>query len=368
MAAFRLARQHLAEGGGAEVATLCRDACGMQAQVLSAAYLALWARNHGLTREAIDAALQQKRTLVKTSAMRGTLHLLAAGDYSLYIRALCASRVRFMRSIMARYGVTAAEGDAARDAALEALAAGPALRRELQARVLSRSPFSKKARQWFQQSWWGVVRQAIVEGLVCYGPERGKETALIRVEQWLPRQKQWAEQAAQQEFLRRYLHAYGPATRRDFAYWSGFSVADARPIWESLGDELIAVPVGKTIGAMRADDWKPMRSSGPRRPAVRLLPNFDSYLLGHADKSQVMDARHYKRVFRSAGWISSVVLVGGRVAGLWSSTGSGRGKRLHVAIEPFEKLSSLVRARVEEEAEGLGVFFGLPTEVRFARR
>ena len=63
---------------------------------------------------------------------------------------------------------------------------------------------------------------------------------------------------------------------------------------------------------------------------------------------------------RSADW-------DGRVAGLWSSAGGGRGKRLHVAIAPFEKLSSLVRARVEEEAECLGVFLGLPAEVRWSR-
>lgn len=368
VAAFRLARQHLDGGRAASVAALCRDACGMQAQVLSAAYLALWTRNHALTRAAIDASLQRERTLVRTSLMRGTLHLLAAEDYPLYMRALRSNRLRQMRAVMGRYGVKAAEGDVARDAAVEALAAGPLLRRELQQRVLAGRSFSRKSLKWFTMSWWGVVRQAIVEGAVCYGPEREGETALIRTEEWLGRQKEWIEREAQQELLRRYLRAYGPATPRDFAYWSGLSMGEVRPVWESLREEMAELAVEGAAGkgcAMLAGDVKHVRKARLREPAVRLLPNFDVYLLGHADKSWLMDLRHYKRVFRSAGWISPVVLVDGRVAGVWSS--ETRGKRLRVRVEPFEKLSAKARTQINEEAEALGGFLGLEAEARIAR-
>lgn len=365
VAAFRLARQHLAGDGRANVATICRDACGMQAQVHSAAVLALWARNHRLTRAQIDSALWQQRALVKTSVMRGTLHLLAAEDFPLYIAALRASRLRAMRGVMARSGVTASEGDAARDAAIAALAAGPATRRELQARVLSRIAFSKRARKWFDLSWWGVVRQAIVEGHVCYGPQRGAETLLVRTDQWLPRLREWSEREAQQEFLRRYLRAYGPATTRDFAYWSGFSVAEARPIWESLRDEWVEVACGAARGAMLASDCKRAQRSGLREPTVSLLPNFDAYLLGHADKNHLLDARHYKPVFRSAGWISPVVLVDGRAAGVWSQ--AIEGKRLVINVAPFAKLTKPTCGRVEEEAAHLGAFLELQPAARFAR-
>lgn len=340
----------------------------MQAQVHSAAYLALWARNHSLTREAIDASLVQKRTLVKTSVMRGTLHLLAADDFPLYTRALCANRLRQMRGVMARYGVRPAEGDAARDASIAALAAGPLLRRELQQRVLASQAFSRKSLKWFTMSWWGVVRQAIVEGAVCYGPLREGDTALILVEQWLGRQKQWSEQEAQRELLRRYLRACGPATPRDFAYWSGFSVAEVRPVWESLRDEMAEVAVEGGAGkgcAMLARDVKQLQSARLREPVVNLLPNFDVYLLGHANKSHLLDVRHYKRVFRTAGWISPAVLVNGRIAGVWSS--EIRGRRLRVTVEPFEKLAAPVRARIEREAEGLGAFLGCPADARIAR-
>ncbi len=369
MAAFRLARHHLDGERGVDVAALCRDGCAMQAQMLSAAVLALWTRNHSLTREAIDAALQRERTLVKTSAMRNTLHLLAAEDYSLYLRALCASRLRHMRRVMARYGgITAKDADAVRDLVVAVLGDGPALKREVQKRVLAQRKVSSRARKFFALGWWGVVRQAIVEGLICYGPEHEGETALIRTANWLGRQKEWSEREAQQEVLRRYLRAYGPATLRDFAYWSGFSIGEARPVWESLREEMAEVAVEGGTGkgrALLASDVMLMHTARLREPAVRLLPNFDVYLLGHADKSDLLDMRHYKRVFRTAGWITPTVMVNGRVAGVWSN--EIRGKRLRVRVEPFEKLSAKVRARVSQEAEALGQFLGLSAEVRIAR-
>jgi hypothetical protein len=368
VAAFRLARHHLDGGREADVAALCGDACGMQAQMLSAAYLGLWTRNHALTREAIDASLQQERTLVKTSAMRSTLHLIDSADYSLYIRALCASRLRHMRRVMARYGgITAKDADAVRDLVVAVLGEGPALKREVQKRVLAQKRVNSRARKFFALGWWGVVRQAIVEGLICYGPERGGETALIRTEGWLGRQKEWSEREAQQELLRRYLRAYAPATLRDFAYWSGFSIGEARPVWESLREEMaeIQVDAAGTSCALLASDVKSLRSARLREPSVRLLPNFDVYLLGHADKSRLLDARHYAKVFRKGAWISATVLLNGRVAGVWSN--EIRGKRLCVAVEPFAKLSAKVRAHINEEAEALDGFLGLAAEARIAR-
>jgi hypothetical protein len=369
VAAFRLARQHLDGGRAADVASLCRDACGMQAQMLSAAYLALWTRNQALTRKAIDAALHQTRTLVKTSVMRSTLHLLDAADYSLYIRALCASRLRHMRRVMARYGgITARDADAVRSLVVTVLGDGPALKREVQKRVLAQRKVSTRARKFFALGWWGVVRQAIVEGLICYGPEREGETALIRTADWLGQQKDWSEREAQQELLRRYLRAYGPATLRDFAYWSGFSIGEARPVWESLREEMTefagAGGGGKGCAAL-ARDGKRLLNSHLREPAVSLLPNFDVYLLGHADKSNLLDLRHYQCVFRKGAWISPTVLLNGRVAGVWSS--EIRGKRLRVSVQPFEKLSARVRAHIKEEGEALGQFLSLAADVRIAR-
>jgi uncharacterized protein YcaQ len=366
ISAFRLTRHHFVDQKQVDLTTISQDVCGIQAQVMSAAEIQLWARMHNLTRTGIHAALWKSRTLVKTSCMRGTLHLLPVADFPIYISALKTSRVREMLRIMSRYGgVTQKEADGVTEAVIEALGAGPMTRRELTERIVSLEMTGEKAKAWFEQSWWGVVRQAMVEGFICYGPERGQEVTLIRVDQWLPKQKEVSEQGAQQILLRRYLSAYGPATLRDFSKWTGISTKEVKPVWESLKDELIEVSVADKKGMILREDYDQLTNSHLGDQILRLLPSFDPYMLGHAEKDHLVDSPDYKRVYRNAGWISPVVLLNGRVIGIWSYT--RRGKRLLLEIEPFEKVSRMIHTKIEEEAASLGDFLETSWEVKFSK-
>ena len=91
--AFRLRRHHLLDQSGKDLVTICRDVCGVQAQIMSAAQLQLWARNHAITPAIVNDALLISRTLVKTSLMRQTLHLVPADEFPLYIAAQKKRRV-----------------------------------------------------------------------------------------------------------------------------------------------------------------------------------------------------------------------------------------------------------------------------------
>jgi len=95
----------------------------------------------------------------------------------------------------------------------------------------------------------GVVRQAIVEGLICYASGRDQEVTLVRIDQWLPKQRKVSELEAKQILLRRYLRTYGPATLRDFSRWAGISMKDGKIFGESLQEELLEVHVEDTKGA-----------------------------------------------------------------------------------------------------------------------
>src|SRR5439155_7764 len=85
-------------------------------------------------------------------------------------------------------------------------------------------------------------------------------------------------------------------------------------------------------------------------PVVRLLPSFDAFLLGVKDKSHLVDPGHYKRVYRPQGWLSPVVLVDGRVGGVWSH--ERKGARLSVRVTPFGRMSPTVRSRVRDADRG----------------
>lgn len=321
---------------------------------MAAAELALWARNHRLTRRDIQSALWEDRSLVKTALMRGTLHVIASADFPLYISALRRSRVQQTLGIMARYGVTQKEAYAVRDAATEALGVGPLTKRELTERVLSRELVGKKGRPWFERSSWGVARLAIVEGFVCYGPERGREVTFIRVDQWLPKQKEIPEQEAKKILLRRYLAAYGPASPLDFSHWTSLRMEEVKDVWESLREELVETPVGNVNGAILRRDYRQLVNSALREPVLRLLPGFDPYLLSHADKGQVVERRWYERVYRPQWWISPVVLLNGKAVGTWSYTSRGRKPSLRIRL--FAKASKEIRALIDEEAASLKRF------------
>ncbi len=361
--AFRLVRHHLADKSRADLVAISRDVCGLQAQVPSAAELQLWARINGLARQDIHSTLLESRTLVKTSCMRHTLHLIPAAEFFVYINALKPSRIREMRKIMSRYSVTQKDADGVTKAVVDTLSTGPMTRQELTKGILPQKKMGKKARTWFEQSWWGVIRQAMVEGLICYGPERDQMATFVRVDQWLRKQRSVPEREAQQALLRQYLNSYGPATLTDFRRWSGISGAELSEIWESLKKELVEVSIeGKKAFLLRKDCDRLAQSSFDAQ-TLQLLPHFDPYLLGHSEKDHLVSPTHYKRVYRKAGWISPVVLLNGRVIGIWSYTRGG--KRLSLKVEPFERFSKTIRAKIEEKAASLGDFLETSWEIKF---
>jgi hypothetical protein len=104
--AFRLRRHHLLDRSAKDLVTICRDVCGVQAQIMSAAQLQLWARNHAITPAAVNDALWKTRSLVKTSLMRQTLHLVPADEFPLYIAAQKKTRIGTVLTRMAKFKIS----------------------------------------------------------------------------------------------------------------------------------------------------------------------------------------------------------------------------------------------------------------------
>ena len=358
--AFRLARHHLLDRKPADPVTICGDVCGVQAQIMSAAYLQIWARNRSVSVNQIEDLLWRKRSLVKTSLMRQTLHLIAAEDFHLYISALRASRAAPVLRIMAKFGITEAEANDLTSSIVDALASGPMPRQAIHAHA--REKASKRVRAWMDRVW-SIIRLPISEGLVCYGEGEGNEAMMIRIEQWLPalaKKKMLPAQEAQAELFRRYLRAYGPATMRDFSHWSGIGMAELRKNFPSLPNGLAEIDGRFLLGE---DAAVVQRASSA--DSVHLLPSFDVYLLAHAAKDHLLEPAFYKRVYRNQGWISPVVLVNGIVVGVWSY--EPKGKRLEVVVSPFRSIAKSVRTVIEERAASLAGFFARQLVIRFAK-
>jgi hypothetical protein len=364
IATFRLRRHHLLndENVAEDIVTICRDICGVQAQVMSAAYLQLWTRNHAITRAEIEGALWKSRTLVKTSLMRQTLHFIPTDEFLLYIAALRPSRFAQAMRVMDRCGIARDESEALIPLIMQTLSAGPLSRPAIAAAI--RPKASKRVRFWMENSW-SLVRLPVAEGLICYGRGEGNEIVFIRTDHWLPKLKLELMSAteAQCALLRKYLRAYGPATLHDFSHWAGIPMQEVKLLRPFIEAELVEIPGEKKNCFLLREDVALLNDSA-EKACIRLLPNFDSYLLAHREKDHLLAAKHYKRVYRNQGWISPVVLVDGAIVGVWSHKAQGR--RLAVTVEPFSKLSKAERAGIEREAEHLALFFKSELEFHVA--
>jgi len=95
-----------------------------------------------------------------------------------------------------------------------------------------------------------------------------------------------------------------------------------------------------------------------------LLPSFDTFLLAHAVKDHLVDARFYKRVYRNQGWLSPVVIVNGRIVAVWFL--EEHATSFVVDVQPFAPLDAKLRRGISQEAEALGSFLGAPCGAQFA--
>ena len=322
---------------------------------MSCAELALWARVEALQPEAIPSALWEQRTLVKTWAMRGTLHLLPSSELPIWHAALGTSR-RFLkeRAWKNYFGITLAELDRITDAIAEALD-GRLLTREELIGKLAHLPGSKA----LASGWGTILRPAAFSGRLCFGPSLGPRVRFTSPDSWLgATPAAVAPDAAILEITRRFLSAYGPATPQDLArWWTGAGgVSTARQWVAALGEEAAEIDLEGAPAWMLAADSRKLRDLPPAR-SVRLLPGFDQYVIGasyHARHLLPGDLR--AKVYRPQGWISPVLLVNGMMQGTWRH--ERKGSRVEVTIEPFVQLPAWVRKAAGNEAERLAKFLG----------
>jgi uncharacterized protein YcaQ len=371
VAAFRLARQHLLKRAPRKsLLSVVRDMGGAQAQLHSAAQISLWSRIQDLEIAHIEDAIK-KRTLVKASCMRRTLFLIPSKDLPIFVRGTARRAGRETRWALGK-GVPQRAIDAAIDAALSVLDE-PLTRTEIAERA-SRALGVKMGS--YQGGGWGSRRQLaavpvgelmypVVEllhlvaarGVICYGPYRGSEPTFVRADAWIPKWKDVSSEEAEDILLRWYLRAFGPATATDFAIWSGLSFREAREVWAREQADLAPVNVQGWEAAVLRKDMNELIQADFERPLVRLLPYFDSFLLGHKERDHLVEVEHKPKIYRPQGWIAPVVLVDGRVAAVWEQ--AREGTQLQVTVTKLASMSRPIAAGIQEQASDLARFLGM---------
>lgn len=350
--AWRMRRQHLDTPVTTSPVDIARRLGGVQAQVASAASLAIALRCTAGTGTAPDtaSALWQDKTLMKTWAMRGTLHLLPAADAGAYL-ALCATIRSWEKpSWQKAFGAKTADLEAIAAAAADILSDGePRSRTELTTAIVAETGSGHLAE--LLGSGWGTLLKPLAWwGVLCYGPPQGNQvtfTAPSQLPGWtgLPPVSE-----AARTVISAYLGAHGPATADMFDNWLSRKTSrkgELRGWFVAAADDLIKVRVdGREMFALaaHADELAGTRPNDD----VRLLGAFDPYVLGAGTaQTEVVPAGHRQQVSRTAGWISPVVLYQGKVAGVWAETGGGP------EVTPFTEIPAKPLAMAVERMRGL---------------
>jgi hypothetical protein len=352
--AFRLERHHLIRRlPKQDLTRAVGEIGGVQAQVMSAAELQAGVRVECRVQDVRDA-LWKRKTLVKTWLMRGTLHLLPADDLPLFTAAMQTRWMRLRSSWLEWVQMSEPEFWDLVDAISQALDGEALTREELIQKVVSGRP--ERVREAMKSGWGGMLKPVARRGLLCFGPSRGQSVTFVKPQQWLGGWRQVDPDEALVEVARRYLRAYGPATKEDFARWWGNWPGAGKAAWSGLAGELVAVSVEGRRADLLAADLDAIRSASSGA-SVQLLPAFDPYVMGHSSRDHIVEKSNLARVSRTAGWISPVVLVDGRVAGTWAHVAVK--DTLRITIEPFQRLKANTMAEVRRRGESIAESLGL---------
>ncbi|MEX2552278.1 MAG: winged helix DNA-binding domain-containing protein [Actinomycetota bacterium] len=354
---MRMRAQHLARSSRASSPEeVVRDLCGLQAQDLRASRTGVWARSSGLDDGGVERARVEDRSIVRTWAMRGTLHLLAAEDVG-WIRALLAPRFIAAASPRSRQlGLDEPTYSRAMASFAPALEGGAALTRKDLLEGLRRDGIDGSG-----QRTPYLIGRASMEGLICEGPFRSGKPTYVLTSEWLGAaagQPLKSEEEALSRLVNRFLKGYGPAAPEDLAAWSGLPVSIARRAFENESRSLTQVKLAdRKLSSLGEPDDAPQDTAG-----VMLLPAFDTYLLGYRYRDLVLDSRYLKRVNAGGGIVKPVLMVAGRVAGTWALRRSkGAGK---VEVSLFDELGQKALSGLEARTQDLGRFLDLELSLK----
>lgn len=350
----RLHNQHLLGPVFANAAEVVAHFGAVQGQDYLYSLWALGLRVEKATETAIEQALSD-RLIIRTWPLRSTIHYVTAADARWMVK-LSAERV--LRSAAGRLRQLELGDDTfsrSRKAIIAALQENGPVPRPLLLKALDEAGVSTAGQRGYHVLWYHAH-----EGLIGLGPRIGKQPSVVLLDEWLPPTKELTREEASAELARRYFTSHGPATIKDYTWWSGLAPAEARSGLESVKSLLASEKVGGT------EYW-----SSPSRSLVEisgstahLLPFLDEYLVAYKDRDAALPPDYNAMVESGNVLFHPPFLVNGRVAGIWKR--QLLKDRVLFTVTPLRTLSRDEREALAAAAERFGRFVGLSTDLSFA--
>ena len=340
---MRLVAHGLAGEPAPDAASAVRRLVAVQGQDFPGAVTSVALRTAGRRRDDVLRALDEG-AVVRSWPMRGTLHLVPAEDLPWMLELLGPRALAGLAKRREVLGLTEAEAERARELVLLALSGGRRLSRAALLSVIDDGGVATTGQRGYHLLWF--LAQT---GTLCLGPTDGRDQQFVLLDEWLPEPRRLVREEALAELALRYFRGHGPATVPDLVRWAGSTARDVRAGVAAAGDRLGRLHVEGTEYVLDPALPDRLRDVREEARAARLLPGFDEFVLGYADRSAVLDAEFAGRIVPGGnGVFRPTVVVDGRIAGTWRWTGTGRRRAASADLfRPQEELAAAVPALAE---------------------
>jgi hypothetical protein len=364
--AYRVAAHNLHQMLPADGLLDAARVVGVQDTPPGNAGVALANRVAKLTPDDLDGALHDDRTLVRILSMRGAAHLVPRRDVTVFGPGALAGEEESLREQLGgSWPAIEAAGWSAREALGSVIGVLTAVLADAEPRTKGQLSEALHDRLPTELEPWcdvcdvhhvpdQLLRLAGTAGVYVYGWPHGSRQTLMAANIWLNGPVGGDVPEARLELARRFVHAYGPASPRHLAAWTGMSATDARDRFASLGDELMDVRLDGAPTVVLAEDID-MLDDPPLAGGARLLPAGDPFLAQRDRATLLPDKARQRAVWRPVG-SPGVVLMTGHPVATWRAQVAGG--RLRVTVDPFGSLGDKQRTAIEHAASLIAPFRG----------
>ena len=269
--------------------------------------------------------------------MRGTLHIAASCDVHWMLSLLAPRLIRSSKGRHEQLGLDEDIFTKSFKTLSRVLQGGKILTRKEIMGLLNKDGVSTKGQRGYHILW-----RANMEKLICFGPMRGKQQTFMLLDEYIKDKKLFNRDESITALVDRYIRSHGPATIKDFIFWSGLTTTDARTGFENNKTNMVQEEINDEIYWRIENSPVPDMSS----PVVNLLPAFDEYFLGYTTRNVVLDPMFIKKAVSNNGIFRPIIVIDGQIVGIWKHL--QQKKSVRISIELFRKLTDF-------EIDALGI-------------
>jgi hypothetical protein len=357
---FVLAKHHLTDDSRIDdIVKITGDICGLHATGIKEPYLALFARTCNFDKAQLDKELYINRSLVKIRCMRGTLHILTKEMIPIAYAAT-RSMVEKLSSQYAQFrGISISEY----------AALSQKIMYFIKGKELTIAQIKKGMGE--QRNLSAVLNLMCDQGLLARinagGSWKTRNYKYVVFEDYFidVDMAMFSEIDGLTRLIQLYLKGFGPSTEEDIAWWLGVGKANVRKALNMLHDQTVHVVIQELESdfvMLRSDRDMISDMKLGNKPSVNLLPTLDPYLMGYKQRGRYLKSEYYDRIFDRSGNATSIILLNGKIVGVWDFADD---KQPQVKLHLFEELSKDIMEHIMRKAEALGEFIsGQEPEVR----